>query len=124
MSQVRKLKLVEGAARAANIPSVDRLLHAELFAPLLAQHGRTRVTALLRGHLAELRRAARAGTLAPADLTDGALAKALAGRLTESARPALKRVFNLTGTVLHTDGDEPNFAARRAWTRKHDAPSS
>jgi L-seryl-tRNA(Ser) seleniumtransferase len=103
MPQVRKLKLVEGAARAADIPSVDRLLHAPSFAPLLAQHGRTRVTALVRQHLEDLRRAARAGRLAPEALTGGALAAALATRLTESARPALKPVFNLTGTVLHTN---------------------
>jgi L-seryl-tRNA(Ser) seleniumtransferase len=103
MPPARKLRLLEGPARAADIPSVDRLLHAGSFAPLLAQHGRTRVTALLRRHLEEARRAARAGTLAPATLTDGALAAALATRLSDSARPALKPVFNLTGTVLHTN---------------------
>ena len=103
MPPARKLKLLEGAARAGDIPSVDRLLHAASFAPLLAQHGRTRLTALLRRHLGDLRRAARAGTLAPAALTDGALAAALAARCAESARPALKPVFNLTGTVLHTN---------------------
>ena len=103
MPPARKLKLVEGAARAADIPAVDRLLHAGAFAPLLEQHGRTRVVALLRQQLAELRRAARAGTLGSAALTGGALAAALAARLTESARPALKPVFNLTGTVLHTN---------------------
>ena len=97
------MKLVQGAGRASAIPSVDRLLHAGSFAPLLAQHGRTRVTALLRRHLEELRRAARAGTLEPGALADGILAAALAARLTESARLALKPVFNLTGTVLHTN---------------------
>jgi len=97
------MKLVQGAARASAIPSVDRLLRAQPFAPLLAQHGRTRVTAVLRRHLEGLRRAARAGTLVPGALAEGALAAALATRLTESARPALKAVFNLTGTVLHTN---------------------
>ena len=102
MPPARKLKLVEGAAPAADIPSVDRLLHGGSVAPLLARYGRTQVTALLRRHLDGLRRAARAGTLDPAALTDGALAAALETRLTESTRPALKPVFNLTGTVLHT----------------------
>ncbi|HXY97521.1 MAG TPA: L-seryl-tRNA(Sec) selenium transferase [Steroidobacteraceae bacterium] len=103
MPPARKLKLVQGTARVSEIPSVDRLLHAAGFAPLLAQHGRTRVTALLRRHLEELRRATRAGALEPGALAEGALAAALAARLTESARPALKPVFNLTGTVLHTN---------------------
>jgi L-seryl-tRNA(Ser) seleniumtransferase len=102
MPPVRKLKLAE-SARAADIPSVDRLLHTHPFAPLLAQHGRTRVTALLRQYLAEVRRSARAGRLEPATLSDGTLAAALTARLTAAARPALKAVFNLTGTVLHTN---------------------
>ncbi len=95
-------KVVEGAP-ASEIPSVDRLLHTRPFAALLAQHGRTRVTALLREHLEEVRRAARAGRLEAATLADGALAAALAARLTEAVRPPLRAVFNLTGTVLHTN---------------------
>ncbi len=102
MPATRSLKLVAGV-RAADIPSTDRLLNAPAFAPLLAQHGRTRVTALLRKHLAGLRRAALAGTLAPTTLTADALAGALARSLTAAARPALRPVFNLTGTVLHTN---------------------
>ncbi|HEV2228406.1 MAG TPA: L-seryl-tRNA(Sec) selenium transferase [Steroidobacteraceae bacterium] len=99
---MRKPKLVEGA-RASEIPSVDRLLRTRPFAALLAQHGRTRVTALLRQYLEEVRRAARAGRLEAAILADGALAAALAARLAEAARPPLRAVFNLTGTVLHTN---------------------
>ncbi|HYK99631.1 MAG TPA: L-seryl-tRNA(Sec) selenium transferase [Steroidobacteraceae bacterium] len=88
---------------AAGIPSVDRLLNARAFGPLLARHGRTRVTAELRSHLGTLRRAARAGTLVPSALTDEALARAVTASLVAGARPALKAVFNLTGTVLHTN---------------------
>jgi len=102
MPPVRKLKLV-ASARAADIPSVDRLLHARTFAPLLSQYGRTRVTALLRTHLEALRHAALDGALDPAAVTDDALAAALAARLAEAARPAIRPVFNLTGTVLHTN---------------------
>ena len=88
---------------AAGIPSVDRLLNGHAFGPLLAQHGRTRVTAQLRAHLGTLRRAARAGTLVPTALSEDALARAVTASLTAAARPALKPVFNLTGTVLHTN---------------------
>lgn len=95
-------KVVEGAL-ASEIPSVDRVLRTGPFVALLTQYGRTRVTGLLRQYLEELRRAARAGRLEAATLADGALAAALAARLIEAARPALKAVFNLTGTVLHTN---------------------
>ena len=102
MPPAKSAKLPAGAS-AAGIPSVDRLLHAHAFGPLLAQHGRTRVAAELRALLGTLRRAARAGTLVPATLTDDALARALTANLAAAARPALKPVFNLTGTVLHTN---------------------
>ncbi|HEY2276049.1 MAG TPA: L-seryl-tRNA(Sec) selenium transferase [Steroidobacteraceae bacterium] len=88
---------------AAAIPSLDRLLRARAFGPLLARYGRTRITARLRAHLGELRRAARGGTLDSAALTDEIIAGALADGLAAAARPALRPVFNLTGTVLHTN---------------------
>jgi len=72
-------------------------------APLLARHGRTRVTSVLRAHLDDLRRGARAGALQRVALADDAIALAVATRLTETARPQLRAVFNLTGTVLHTN---------------------
>jgi L-seryl-tRNA(Ser) seleniumtransferase len=90
-------------APAAAIPSLDRLLHARAFGPLLARYGRTHITARLRAHLGELRRAARGGTLESAALMDETIAGALADRLAAAARPALRPVFNLTGTVLHTN---------------------
>ncbi|HEX4619901.1 MAG TPA: hypothetical protein VH135_09230, partial [Steroidobacteraceae bacterium] len=90
-------------ARAADLPAVDRLLQARAIAPLLARYGRTRVRASLRTHLEGLRRAALAGALESATLTDDALAAALEASLAAAARPALAPVFNLTGTVLHTN---------------------
>ena len=90
-------------AGAAEIPSLDRLLRRPAFESLLARHGRTQVTATLRTHLAELRREALAGTLQPAALTDEAIAPALEAQLAQAERPRLRPVFNLTGTVLHTN---------------------
>ena len=89
--------------QAAEIPSVDRLLNARTFEPLLSRHGRTQLTAALRGQLAELRGAALAGTLDRASLTEEAIAAAVDAALTKAAGPALRTVFNLTGTVLHTN---------------------
>jgi L-seryl-tRNA(Ser) seleniumtransferase len=96
------LNLVE-PGNAAEIPSVDRLLNAQGFEPLLAQYGRTQVTAGLRAHLDALRHAALAGELARASLGTPLIAAAVAAQLARAARPALRPVFNLTGTVLHTN---------------------
>jgi len=91
------------AAAAAEIPSLDRFLRRPLLQPLLARHGRTQVTGALRLHLKKLRQAARRGSLSSSSLTDEAVAQALEATLTEAARPRLRPVFNLTGTVLHTN---------------------
>jgi L-seryl-tRNA(Ser) seleniumtransferase len=92
-----------GTASAADIPSVDRLLNQPALGTLVAQHGHTRVTDALRSHLEELRRAALAGTLDPAALLDGAIASVLQMQFDAAARRRLRPVFNLTGTVLHTN---------------------
>ena len=73
------------------LPSVDRLLRDE-GAGLVARHGRAPVTEAARALLAEV----RAGAEPPGDY-----AAALASRL-EAPSP-LRPVFNLTGTVLHTN---------------------
>ncbi len=86
-----------------DIASVDRLLKAAAFAPVLARHGRTPVIAALRAHLDSLRRAALARNLSRASLAEGLIAAAVEARLAEATRPKLKPVFNLTGTVLHTN---------------------
>ena len=90
-------------ANAADIPSLDRLLNGPAIAPLLAQYGRTQVIAILRAHLDELRQAALTGTLQRARLTEEAIATALAAKLANASRLRLRPVFNLTGTVLHTN---------------------
>ncbi len=90
-------------ASAADIPSVDRLLNDSAFAPLLARYARTQVTAALRGELDLLRRRVVNGELFRAALNAAALASSVDYKLGEHARPRLRAVFNLTGTVLHTN---------------------
>jgi len=90
-------------AGAARIPSLDRLLRRPALEPLLERHGRTQVTSALRTQLARLRQEARAGTLAATSLEEDSLLAALAATLGDAARPRLQPVFNLTGTVLHTN---------------------
>ena len=93
------------AARAgpANIPSVDRLLNSAAFESLLASYGRTRVIGELRACLDSLRQAALAGTLDAVSLSDEAIGSRLRAKLEAGTAPALRAVFNLTGTVLHTN---------------------
>ena len=84
-------------------PSVDRLLAHEALQPLIRAHGRTPALDATRAALAELRTRASLGQAAAADYAPESLARAIDARLTASAQPALRRVFNLTGTVLHTN---------------------
>jgi L-seryl-tRNA(Ser) seleniumtransferase len=88
---------------AAAIPSLDRLLNQPALGALLAHHGRTRVKSALRAHLDDLRREALSGSLNPAALADVRVAAALAQKLDAATKPQLRPVFNLTGTVLHTN---------------------
>jgi L-seryl-tRNA(Ser) seleniumtransferase len=97
--------------RASPLPSLDALLRLPESAVLLERFGRTATTAALRNELAQ-RRAARDFALPVAALIDPA-ADALAARFATSQRP----VFNLTGTVLHTNlgrAPLPAEAARAA----------
>ena len=87
--------------RLAAIPSVDRILQDPRLAPAIARHGRPLVLGELRALLAEYRGAMRAGNALPP--TDDAVALGLLNRLEAVAQPSLRRVFNLTGTVLHTN---------------------
>ena len=87
------------SARRA-IPSLDRLLKLEAVETLVARHGRPLVTETAREELARLRAVlARDG----AEFDETAFVRACAERLEQAAKPSLKPVFNLTGTVLHTN---------------------
>ena len=88
------------AMRLAAIPSVDRILQDPRLEPAIARHGRSLVVAELRQLLDEHRDALKSGA-APAPAAE--LVAALLARLQVSARPSLQRVYNLTGTVLHTN---------------------
>ena len=85
------------ASPLAFLPSVDRLLQRNETEALIAAHGRAAVTDAIRGVLAALR-AAQAPNLAESEIL-----RRVAGQLEREAKPSLGRVFNLTGTVLHTN---------------------
>jgi L-seryl-tRNA(Ser) seleniumtransferase len=84
------------------IPSVDALLKLPAFEALIAAFGRPRVLECLRNLLAEQRR--RLAQERSARMPDeDTLAAECGERLSAAVRPSLRPVFNLTGTVLHTN---------------------
>ncbi len=85
----------------SSIPSLDRLLQAPSIAALVESHGRAATLDVLRSALAEARSALAAGDTA--DLREEIFAQIAAARLERAAIPGLRPVFNLTGTVLHTN---------------------
>jgi L-seryl-tRNA(Ser) seleniumtransferase len=104
----------------SRLPAVDRVLrHADAL-PLIERHGRLPATEAIRAALADLR-AAKA-------VADEAGVAALAGRrLAAEMAPSQRRVFNLTGTVLHTNLGRAVLARRRTsntWSRRARAASA
>lgn len=85
----------------SNIPSLDRLLQSPAVTTLVESHGRSATVAALRAALDSARAALAAGD--QVDLAEDAFAQTVAARLECDATPGLRRVFNLTGTVLHTN---------------------
>ncbi len=88
----------------SQLPSVDRLLSAAAISSLIELHGRAIVTGVAREVLAATREAFRQGAALPAEdeLISALISKVGAG-VTAKMTPKLRPVFNLTGTVLHTN---------------------
>ena len=91
------------AAKFAQIPSVDRVLNLAAVRSLADRHGRAEVLDAVRHLLSNLRDQAERSGLNPVAIEDARLFDAVLARVEERARPKLRRVFNLTGTVLHTN---------------------
>ncbi len=91
------------AAEPHHLPSLDRLLRQPGVAALLREHGHTLVAAEARALLALLRTQALARALHRDQLGPEALAQQLAARLHQRLAPRMRRVLNLTGTVIHTN---------------------
>jgi len=85
----------------ASLPAVDRVLTSEAAAPLAAEFGRLALTDAVRAALDDMRHAIRQG--GAVDPTPEVVARFAARRLADAARPSLRAVHNLTGTVLHTN---------------------
>jgi L-seryl-tRNA(Ser) seleniumtransferase len=80
----------------AALPSVDRVVRAEEAGVLIDRYGRPAVVDAIRAALDTHRRCS-------ADASVPAIIEESAGSLAREMAPSQRRVFNLTGTVLHTN---------------------
>jgi len=85
-----------GAAMHRSIPSVERILSAAQFAPLIDAFSRPRVKDAIGAHLAELRRTQQSWDESQA-------LDALAISLRAATGSTLRRVINATGVIIHTN---------------------
>jgi L-seryl-tRNA(Ser) seleniumtransferase len=83
-------------AGSPRLPSVDQVLRTPTAALGIEQFGRSALVEALRSTLADAR---KQGQVLPSDQ----VAAAALGLLEARAQPSLRSVFNLTGTVLHTN---------------------
>src|SRR3989442_603644 len=71
---------------------------------LAAQYSHTAVVHAIRSLLSEMRQAMLEGAALPAEARQAlSLTRHIQARLEAAVQPSLRRVFNLTGTVLHTN---------------------
>jgi L-seryl-tRNA(Ser) seleniumtransferase len=82
-----------------HLPSVDLVLRSPAGQAAVDRFGRTAAVDAIRQTLGDL----RAGELGTADIDPDAVAAQAATRLEHATRPNVRPVFNLTGTVLHTN---------------------
>ncbi|SAL29752.1 selenocysteine synthase [Caballeronia turbans] len=103
MSDVKGGEGGELRALMARVPSVERVLASAEFEAVIAGYGRTQTLAVLRETLDAWRADAQAGRASVDALSDAQLARTVDARLAKRARSSVRSVFNLTGTVLHTN---------------------
>jgi L-seryl-tRNA(Ser) seleniumtransferase len=92
---------VGGQTPVSRPPPVDRLVESQAMRALVALHGRTAVVAVVRAGLESWREASKGSQGAAFDVA--AFEHACDQLLARSAAASLRPVFNLSGTVLHTN---------------------
>lgn len=103
---MNKLPIGARAARSSSLaalPSVDRLLAVPGLQQKISEDGRSAVLEAIREILSSARARLAKGGEGTAGPAERDIVLAVTARLARRSRPALREVFNLTGTVLHTN---------------------
>src|SRR5271170_6931732 len=101
MSKVGVSRHADPDVRLRALPSVDDVLKLDTARLAVSEFGRTSTVAAIRRALEVTRTALRAGKTQPGAAE--AIVKTALASLAADARLKLRPVFNLTGTVLHTN---------------------
>ncbi len=87
--------------RMRQLPAIDKLITCSALAPHAQRHGRSVVVQALREVTAEARAEIASGRMP--HVGEFSLVSQAVRKLEQWTRPSPQRVFNLTGTVLHTN---------------------
>ena len=93
--------MAQQADALRRLPSVDEVLQAQASLAAVDRFGRPATVAAVRQTLDATRTALKAGR--PDGAGADAIAAAALARLDNASQPNVRAVFNLTGTVLHTN---------------------
>jgi len=93
----------QGSSAVFRPPSVDKLLQTDRIEAACLCYGRSLVTDAVRDVLASLREKKNSGSALDQDHSIELIVDAVESLLSSEAQPSLRAVFNLTGTVLHTN---------------------
>lgn len=88
-------------SRIAGLPSIDRLLNSNSLSDLINCFGRTEVKRVAQDTLAEIRQALKQGDAVDCD--EPGIAAMVRASIERDRDLRLRPVFNLTGTLLHTN---------------------